>query len=931
MTLLSDVDFLASTEAATARARLLTPRLISSPGVDASVALHCIGAFDHYLSEELLTSLEEEKVAAPLSAAARTLVSIVDYLRHEKRQLDDADEALLLHAAIAFAMHGNFPCARVAMLSSTETCRTNTAARRFAWAICDPASIESIIEFADGETEEVWFYRSWIDALRDCSEAPLAKAAKLLKRFTVSPDVSDTALLMSAEVGFRQAFRLSVGRLGSTDTELPRDFVGRLIESGRWTLLPPQRELLKDLRIAGTKQNALLNLPTSTGKTLVAEACLASAMREPGITVFVAPYVAIGEQVLIALKSHMPENVEIIAMFGGFKSEYPESDPHARQVLVATPERFDGWLRSTGNRDMLRTVILDELHIIENGSRGARLEGIVSRLRLLQQDSRRLRVVSLSAVLRQADTLLDWLAVPIESFYRGGWRPTARRLAICRSDGMIVWIHGADSLRPENAKFGTEIGRTKISLPERIEPFYGRFVPDRDSVAESRNIATIAVYLSKRLRGAGLIVCPRRVDTRRVADALASLVQVPEKRDVLESRAQLIEMRWPWLSGLAANVRRGVAYHNATLPFETRKIVEDGIREGTISYVASTTTLAEGADLPFRWTLISHWLRGVYDGAEPINPLIFRNIAGRSGRAGSYTEGDTIIYESLLGTRGTVSSDPQRRLNSIAKVLIDSSPLQSAVRLATDSAASEEAAAIKAAFASQVLAAIPENAAVEDIDVKLAEASYAVRSGHSEEISSVFSDALTNLLDPNQLGGPMAMRHSPVQLTPLGQAANLSGFSPDTVRRMLTFLQHDALPDEPAKIIADVLEHLFDVPEQSSFYLRKLVGQPRHTQFTKKEDLPAVCSAWLAGADPREIFEQLPHYKATKSSAETIEDQYEKFVGFVDGALRSFAPWSIRALNTLKSFGSDHAKRYMWESLLHKLELREHYDRNVVH
>ena len=66
--------------------------------------------------------------------------------------------------------------------------------------------------------------------------------------------------------------------------------------------------------------------------------------------------------------------------------------------------------------------------------------------------------------------------------------------------------------------------------------------------------------------------------------------------------------------------------------------------------VTATTTLAEGVDLPFRFTILADWL--TWDGTNkqrPMASLLFRNIAGRCGRAGVMTEGDTIIFDNPVG------------------------------------------------------------------------------------------------------------------------------------------------------------------------------------------------------------------------------------------------------------------------------------------
>ena len=75
--------------------------------------------------------------------------------------------------------------------------------------------------------------------------------------------------------------------------------------------------------------------------------------------------------------------------------------------------------------------------------------------------------------------------------------------------------------------------------------------------------------------------------------------------------------------------------------------------------VAATTTLAEGVDLPFRVTILADWLTFDGEKSRPMESLLFKNIAGRCGRAGQFTEGDTIIFDNPVGDAQLTS--PMRR------------------------------------------------------------------------------------------------------------------------------------------------------------------------------------------------------------------------------------------------------------------------------
>lgn len=151
-----------------------------------------------------------------------------------------------------------------------------------------------------------------------------------------------------------------------------------------------------------------------------------------------------------------------------------------------------------------------------------------------------------------------------------------------------------------------------------------------------------------RLGSPGLIVCPRKVDTRLLARELLAGREEVEDDEVAGIAASILE-RYPYLDFLVECLKRGVSYHNASLPFDVRRDIEKLTRERVLSVVCATTTLAEGADLPFRWTIVAHWLTSMRDTGTDMKSMIFRNIAGRCGRAGAFSEGDTILFENLMG------------------------------------------------------------------------------------------------------------------------------------------------------------------------------------------------------------------------------------------------------------------------------------------
>jgi activating signal cointegrator complex subunit 3 len=86
----------------------------------------------------------------------------------------------------------------------------------------------------------------------------------------------------------------------------------------------------------------------------------------------------------------------------------------AADVIVSTPEKWDGISRSWQSRGyvrMVRLVIIDEVHLL-GSERGAVLEAIVSRMRFVaERMNRPVRFVGLSTALANPHDLASWLGI----------------------------------------------------------------------------------------------------------------------------------------------------------------------------------------------------------------------------------------------------------------------------------------------------------------------------------------------------------------------------------------------------------------------------------------------------------------------------------------------------------------------------------------
>ena len=339
------------------------------------------------------------------------------------------------------------------------------------------------------------------------------------------------------------------------DYDIPEDFIEKFKQQNIFELNEPQVKSLKNGLL--DFENQIISAPTASGKTLIATLATIKKLKIEGSKVlYLVPLIALaGEKWKYYRKLFQGTGIRVAISTGDFDSTSQWLANY--DLIILTTEKCDSlmrheadWIRDVG------LVIVDEIHLLHDPSRGPTLEITLTRLRETLPNS---QIIGLSATISNADEIAKWLdAKSIKSDYRS----VQLHEGIYLDNKLQFFGRNGYGL---NEKLSAEQSILESTIKLRKQSLY--FVSTR------RNSESLAEKLGKFNRT--FLGKNEKEELSKLSDQILNILESPTRQ----------------CKKLSDCVKNGIAFHHAGVLGKQKDLIEDNFRNGLLKSICATPTL----------------------------------------------------------------------------------------------------------------------------------------------------------------------------------------------------------------------------------------------------------------------------------------------------------------------------------------------------
>jgi hypothetical protein len=462
------------------------------------------------------------------------------------------------------------------------------------------------------------------------------------------PEIVAACSHILSELGNFPASSFIRRKHGVEEDSLPRvvhvrDFTRRYhntvsLPSGQIPLTDFQFDIWEDL---AQGRSTAISAPTSSGKSFVVREYVVQKIKEASAVhvAYIVPTRAlmaeVQDKLTVSLGSDDP-TLRITSV------PIEDTDERARQVFVVTQERLLSYIDEVPSASF-DFVIVDEAQQMGDGSRGMILQECLERINRTNPNCHQYFIAPMAS---RVDNLAAVVGRPEVETHLTQDSPVVSTKIVVKTK--------ADFPNNLTLEMMDDGRRVTIGHLHRENGFGGR-----DGLLA-------AVCLELGAAGGSLIYASGQADAEDIA------LQIAIKRPETDN-PELIELAKFIRSDVHSDytleycVLRGVGFHYGFMPTLLRQALEDAFRNGSLTYLACTTTLFQGVNLPARNVFIDKVKRGISGQLEEED---IWNFVGRAGRLSHDVAGNVFLVDYDNWPRKLLDNPPQVKVEpALSKVL----------------------------------------------------------------------------------------------------------------------------------------------------------------------------------------------------------------------------------------------------------------------
>jgi len=439
--------------------------------------------------------------------------------------------------------------------------------------------------------------------------------------------------------------------------------------------------------------NIILNVPTSSGKTTVAEIAIRdSLIKYPGSQAYyTCPIKALANQVYYDLsKKYEKEGGEITV---GIQTGDISLNASSSDILVCTAEILASKLMNNNNKEnkkeestvklenkqerFISSVILDEIHFLSDGSRGHVWEKIIV---LISSKIPNCSLILMSGTIGNVDSLLNWM---------NEINPERKCKSIIRTKRPVElrsWFINFEKCRNfkkekkktiDEIKKNRELNRMDIIQNDKIIISQSTNDPNKDQFdlleVNSNNYDVVKKYWGKleeseysfkyelqtlcntiasseTLGTPAIIFVFSKAKCSEFAELLEqSYVTYKEREEILnfydenlkefKDNSQYINLR--------KIIGKGIAYHNSSLLPKVKECIEFLLKKRLIKFLFGTETVSIGINASIKTAVITGIQKPSENEFRHLFVSEYKQMVGRAGRLGIDKFGNVVLW--LMG------------------------------------------------------------------------------------------------------------------------------------------------------------------------------------------------------------------------------------------------------------------------------------------